>query len=307
MNNDIDTQLIAQVNLIRQKGCNLQTVKKEIGEDRLKEFIHSVYPKFSITEIETITGIPDSTLGYWFQQLNIPFVRNHITNRAIPGGEESQIIISKGVVIKKVSTIKITPELAYIIGFALGDGNIQRFMVEVFNKDEKLRGHLFELLKPYGSITEERRENGLWRLRLSSVKIANLIKDKKEVRKDTINYIFSRDDLARRFIAAFWDAEGSVLLGKHNYYHIYLYNSDSYLLRKVCDFFDSKNIKFSLLNMKLRSNAYFLKGRPIIAKKIIQRIGIPKSSCLNWVKEIGIYLNHSKKREIVNEILNHRG
>lgn len=298
----IDETLVNQITELR-KEKNFQTIKKEIGEERLREFIHSIYPKFSITEIEKITGIPDSTLGYWFQQLKIPFIRNHVFNVSLPGSLSSEVVVSKGAVTKKVSTIDITPQLAYTIGFALGDGSTQKYQVEVFNKDKQLKYHLLNLLEQYGPITEENRENGLWRLRLSSVKIANLIKDEKGLRKDTVDYIFSNEELAKMFTAGFWDAEGSVLQGKNKYYHIYLYNSNEYILNKICSFMSSKSIGFSALNMKSRENAYLLNNRKVVAKKLIKRLSIPKSSMLIWAKEVGIYLNHTKKSRVVKDIL----
>ena len=302
----MDQKLLTKINKIRKKG-NFQTVRKNIGEERLKEFINSIYPKFSITEIEAITGIPDSTLSYWFEQLDIPFIRNHIVNIALPGDRDTQLVVTEGAITKKISTIKITPELVYVIGFSLGDGSIQKYMVAVFNKDRKLREVLLKFLKQYGSVTEDEREDGLWRLRLSNGKIANLIKDEKGIRNDTLDYIFNDEKLAKQFIAAFWDAEGSVLHSKYNYYYIYLYNSNNIILKKVGEFFRSKNIKFSIINLKSRKEKYFLKDRQVNPRKTLQRITIPRSSFLTWAKEIGIHLNHSKKREVVKEILNYYG
>lgn len=299
----INAELLTEIKQIKNDNGNFQTIKKKIGEERLKEFILSIYPKFSITEIETITGIPDSTLMHWFKRLNIPSIRNHIKNIAIPGEIDSNLVISKGAICYKVSTIKITPELAYVIGFVLGDGSVQNWMVEVFNKEQNLRKILFEYLSPYGSITEDRRDNGLWRLRLSNGKIASLIKFKKRVRKDTIEYIFSNDELTRKFLAAFWDAEGTVRR-QGNYFHIYLYNTDKYLMDTIGGFLTRKDIKFSVHSRKTRDKETILDGHIIKSKKILFRISIPKSSVGKWINEIGIYLNHSKKREIVNEMLN---
>lgn len=297
----VNNEILTQIKELR-KDSNFQTVKKAIGEERLRDFIMSIYPKFSITEIQTITGIPDSTLEYWFKKLNIPSIRKNIRNIAIPGEIDSYFVISKGARCYKVSTIKITPELAYVIGFVLGDGSVQNWMVEVFNKEQNLRNILFEYLSPYGSITEDRRDNGLWRLRLSNGKIASLIKFKKSIREDTIEYIFSNDELAKKFMAAFWDAEGTVRR-QGNYYHIYLYNTNKYLMDKIGDFLTRKNIKFSIHTRKTRDKEYLLGGHLVKSKKILLRISIPKVSLLNWINTIGIYLNHSKKREVVDEML----
>lgn len=300
-----DEEIIDRMNELRKKH-DLRAIKKEISEDRLKGFFNSIYPKFSITEIEKITGIPDSTLGNWFKELKIPFIRSHISNISIPGEENYKIIVNKDGIINKLSAIKITPELSYVIGFSLGDGSIQKYMVEVFNKDKNLRKVLFNYLKPYGTITEEERINGLWRLRLSSVKIANLIKDKNKIKKETIDYIFNERELARHFIAAFWDAEGSVRK-QGNYNHVYLYNCNEYLINKICSFLNLNDIKFSIHKRPSRDKFGILNGREIKSKKTLIRISIPKVSVLKWADEIGKHMNHSKKREVVNQILNSFG
>ncbi|MFH1209316.1 MAG: LAGLIDADG family homing endonuclease [archaeon] len=290
--------LISRIRDIRKSG-NFRHVINDVGKERLKEFINSIYPKFSITEIEKITGIPDSTLEYWFKQLDIPFIRNHIDNFSIAGEINSEIIIKKGNKTKKVSSIKITPELAYLIGFTLGDGTVQKYMVEVFNKDKRLKEVLFNIIKQYGSIIEEERKNGLWRLRLSSVKLANLIKIDKKIRKDTIDYIFRKDELANRFIAAFWDAEGTVIKRKNTtkYFDIILSNSNEYILLKIVSYLKLKKISLSVRqNIDLRKNS-IIKG-----KKKIFVVRIFKDSFQKWINLIGLNMYHSKKREIVKDI-----
>jgi len=57
-----------QINNIREYG-NFQTMRNKIGLKKLKSKLIKLYPKNNITEIEKITGIPDSTLEYWFEKL----------------------------------------------------------------------------------------------------------------------------------------------------------------------------------------------------------------------------------------------
>lgn len=301
----INYELINQINETR-KGHNFREVKIKIGEDRPRQLINTLYPRFPITEIESIMGISDSTLERWFEQLKIPFIRNHISSISIPGDANSQKVIMQGTAPKKLFTIKITPELAYAIGFTLGDGSVQKWAVEVFNKDESLRKVLLDYLEPYGSITQEERQNGLWRLRLSNGKIANLIKNEKGIRQDTLDYIFNNEELTRRFIAAFWDAEGSVLRqikGNSRYYHIYLYNSNKYLIGKICSFLNSKNIKFSIHERMIRNKPNIFQGHVIKSTKGLARINIHKISWATWLDTIGLLMHHSKKRRMVGEIM----
>jgi len=307
--NEANQKLLDQIIDLRKENHDFRAIKKKVGEDRLREFISAIYPKFAITEIEDITGIPDSTLGHWFELLDIPSIRSHIKNISIPGSINAETVITKEGVTLKVVTIDITPELAYVIGFTLGDGSVQQYMIEVFNKDSELKEVLFNYLKPYGTIKEEERENGLWRLRLSNGRIANIIKNNTGIRKDTLDYIFNNDKLTKQFIAAFWDAEGSVLK-QSKYFHVYLYNSNRDLLHRVSRFLQSKKIKHSIITVSgpsIKERTYYYKGKPIISKKDIFRIGIPKSDVTKWANEIGLHLKHSKKKEMVKKMLENVG
>ncbi|VVB60938.1 LAGLIDADG-like domain protein [uncultured archaeon] len=301
---DFDHELLSQINEIRKNG-NFQTVKKTIGEEKIRQFINSMYPNFSITEIEAMTGIPDSTLEHWFKLLKISPIRNHIATVSIPSNTDAQTIITQGLTTKKVSSIKITPKLAYVIGFTLGDGSVQKYMVEVFNKDKALRRVLFDYLTPYGSITQDERPNGLWRLRLSNGKIANLIRDEKGIRQDTLDFIFKDETLARNFIAAFWDAEGAILKKKDrkNYCDRYLYNSNKYLIDKICKFLEKKEIKYPRHIRSEKERVYYLNGRQVKSNKPLHRISIPSHSRLKWINEIGLHMRHSKKRETITKLL----
>ncbi|VVB81279.1 LAGLIDADG-like domain protein [uncultured archaeon] len=301
MINKIDIDMINRIKEIRKKG-NFQTMKKVIGENELKQFFNTIYPKCSITELEGILEVSDSTLQHWFSRLGMPMVRNHISNLTYPADFNSQIVIQERNGAKKVSAVNITPELAYIIGFSLGDGSIQKYAVEVFNRDNNLRKHLFDLLRPYGTITVVDRDDGLWKLRLSNVKIANLIKDERGVREDTLDYIFADECLARQFIAAFWDAEGTVRK-QDKYFHLYLYNSNHDIIQRISKFLKANGIELSISERKTRDKDFVLNGRLVKSKKTMQRISIPKSAALRWVELIGTRLLHSKKRNTVNEIL----
>src|SRR3989344_63208 len=287
----------------KKDGGNYLTIRKEIGEERLREFFKAIYPKFTITEIEKITGIPDSSLGYWFHKLKIPFTRHHAKTIAYSGDkDETGAVVTIGDKTYELVTIKITPELAYVIGFALGDGSISQYMVEVFNKDKALRKPLFEFLKPYGTITEQERANGLWRLRLSNGRVANLIKDQEGLRYDTLEYIFKNTELARKFIAGFWDAEGTVR-AQGNYYHLYVYNSNEHLLDRITRFLEKKGIKCSKLSKEPAKGIRYLDGHRIISKKIVHRLSVSKNYAKKWIEEIGVHMFHAKKSNIVKQMI----
>ena len=304
MINGRNQELLDQINMIREKG-NFQTLITKIGANKLKKFISSMYPEQSIPEIEKITGIPDSTLERWFVQLGLPKSRRHFTNASIPGNFDAEIVLTGVKTAQKFSVINITPELAYLVGFVLGDGSIQKFMVEAFNKDRKLREHLLEIMKPYGSVTETERDDGLWKLRLSSVKLTNLIKDEKGIRQDTLDYIFEDAELAKKFIAAFWDAEGSIGKRKNlkNYFDVILYNTNTNILSQIRSFLKDNDIDTSLKHFTETRGSYFIGGRKVSAKKKVFRIRVLQGSFENWINLVGVRMLHSKKSAVVNEML----
>lgn len=291
---------IEEVTGILERG-NFQTVKKNFGKTKLKKLLLKFYPKYTIPEIERITGVPDSTLGYWFKRLNIATIRKNVRSYSKAGNRDSKRIKLEGDALTKVHNVTMTPELAYIIGFALGDGSTQKYQLEVFNKDESLYSYLYGLLRRYGPLGEDKRSDGLWRLRLSSIRIASLVRKNGRINEETISYIFKRDNLARKFVAAFWDAEGSVRR-ENRYFHIYLYNSNTYLLDNVEEFLTKKRIDYSTRFTFQPGREYYLKGRRVRSKKKIYRISIPKSSMKKWKKEIGVHMVHTKKKKVVEEI-----
>ena len=303
--NNINKTLMLQIQKvaeIKRRG-NFRILKNELGEAELKKLLLKLYPRYTLPEIESITNVPDSTLGHWFNLLKIPRKRWHIKTIASAGSRDHEEIVNDGKEIRKKATVKVTPDLAYLIGFTLGDGSVQKYMVEVFNKDLGLYEHLSTIIRAYGNVTEDRRANGLWRLRLSSGKIANLIKKNKEIDEDTISYIFKRNTLAKSFVAAFWDAEGRVARSKYNYFHIYLYNTNEYLLDVVGQFLKSQGIGYSMHSRTNYNRVYLLKGRLVRSRKPLHRISIPKKFALRWAKEIGVHMMHSTKKKAVKQIL----
>lgn len=296
------TAQIEEINAIREHG-NFQTLKKQLGEAKLRNILLSLYPKYTAPQIEKMTGIPDSTLTNWFRHLGIPRERWHTEIISQVGNKDSEIIVRQGGKIKRKYTVEMTPDLAYLIGFCLGDGSTQKYTVEIFNKDAELRKHLYSIIRNYGPIGDKGvRTYGLWVLRLNSIRIANLIKIEKEINKKTIDYIFKRKKFARTFIAAFWDAEGRVAW-QGKYAHIYLYNTNKYLIDTIGSFLKSQKIDYSIHSRFDSEREYTLKGRIVKTKKTMHRISIPKGSSILWAKEIGVFMKHSKKKQTVNEII----
>jgi len=294
-------KLIEEISNVRKKG-NFQTVKNTIGKEKLVNLINKFYPKYDIKTLEKIFKVPNSTLSFWFKNLGIETVRRHINNISVAANFNHSGIFTSNNCASKLSAVKITPALAYLIGFTLGDGSVQKYQIEVFNQDKGMYDYLVKIMEKLGPVTLDQREDGLWRIRLSSRKISDLIKRNKIMRKETINFILNNDNLAKHFLAALWDAEGSVLKQK-NYFHVYFYNSNKDLIDMVSNYLDKKDIGHSVLKLNEKRKEYFVKGRLVRPKKQICRIGIPKSDLKKWVDEIGLYLLHSKKKKIVSEII----
>lgn len=295
-----DQETIRQISETLGKH-DLRAVKKTVGTERLTKLLKKLYPKNDIKTIERIMNIPDSTLGYWFKNLGLPSVRRHVSTSVFPANFDRSTVVAYGNTAKNLSAIKIDGDLSYLIGFCMGDGAIQKYMVEAFNKDIGMKEYLKTTMQRYGSVKEGSRPDGLWKLRLSSVKIAALIKKNGKIVEEALDYILSDNELAPKFVAGMWDAEGSVLK-QLNYIHVYLYNSNKELLEKISKYLESEGIKNSMIEVKRRTHAYYLNGRQIISRKKIYRLGVPKSDLKQWRELIGLYLKHSKKIAVVCEI-----
>lgn len=295
-----DQETIRQINEIRKKH-NFRAVKRIVGAERLVKLLKKLYPKNDIKTIERIMNIPDSTLAHWFKNFEIPFVRRHVSTAVFPANFDGSTVTTHRNTAKNFSAIKIDGNLSYLIGFCIGDGAIQKYMVEAFNKDVGMKDYLKTTMQRYGIVQEVIRADGLWKLRLSSVKIAALIKRNGKIVEGVLEYILSDKDLAPKFVAGFWDAEGSVLK-QAKYTHVYLYNSNKELLERISKYLEKHNIKNSIIKVKKRTQPYYLNGRQIIARKQIYRLGVPKSSLKKWRELIGLHLKHSKKTAVVCEI-----
>ncbi len=300
-----DLRLVNRIKKLRHSG-NFQTIRKEIGDEKLTDLIRKLYPQNDFKSLEVILGVPDSSLGHWFVQLGIQRTRRRVSNFVFPASFDRQTVIAGGKMAKNISAIKLDENLAYLVGFCLGDGAVQKFMVEVFNKDKGMKEFLKATMKRYGKVQDVTRKDGLWKLRLSSVKIASLIKQNKKMVQETIEYIISDTALAQSFLAGLWDAEGSVLK-QRNYFHVYLYNSNKELLDVISDYLNRYGIKNSTINVKQRTEPYNYKGRLIISRKPVYRLGVPKSYVKKWAELIGLNLKHSKKSAVVYDIINGDG
>ncbi|MCX6800984.1 MAG: hypothetical protein NTZ73_02255 [Candidatus Diapherotrites archaeon] len=296
-----DLKIIKRISEIRKLG-NFQTVRKTIGDKKLVSLINRLYPKNNISTLEKIFGVPDSSINYWFKQLEIKPSRKHVNNLVVPANFNGSSVFSVGNKSTNFSAIRIDKDLAYLIGFCIGDGSVQKYAIDVFNKNHGMKEYLNKIMARYGKVKETNRKDGLWKLRLSSVKIADLIKRNSIIRNDTLNHIFSEKILAGNFLAGLWDSEGSVLKQK-NYFHVYLYNSNKKLIDEVSNYLERDGIQNSVLAMKKRLNRYVLQGRVVKAKKTVYRIGIKKTSLDKWVNLIGLHLKHDKKYVVVKQIL----
>lgn len=296
-----DSDMISRIKSIKQDG-NFHTMRKTFGEQKLISLIGRLYPKNDIKTLEKIMNVPDSSLSYWFKQLGIKTTRRHISNSAIPADFDGCFVLNTQNTTTNINAINIDEGLAYLIGFCIGDGSVEKYSIEVFNKDTGMKKYLENVMKPYGKVKQRLRPDGLWKLRLSGVKIANLIKRNKAIREDTLDYILSDDELAGRFLAGLWDAEGSVLR-QGKYFHIYLYNSNKRLIDKISEFLGLGGMDTTIIPMKKRENEYYLQGRKVVAKKTVYRLGIPKKHFKQWAEMIGLHLKHSRKSAVVKDIL----
>lgn len=297
-------EIAANIRDCTTKG-DLRRVLQRVGEGCLRQFLLSLYPALSLGEIETATGIPDSTLGYWFRRLRIPTNARHARSVSVLCDEDGFSVMGTPESAVYEHKIMLTPELAYLIGFALGDGTIETYSVATFNKEETVVRYLQTICEKYGKVTYRKREDGLHKLRLSSRKIACLIRENGKIREDTVDYVLNDPECSKYFIAAFWDAEGSVAAKQIGICssNVVLYNSNKQLLEKIASALSGIGIETTIISYAYLDRKYILKGRPLHPRKVMHKLRVKEAFVLRWAQTIGSFMQHPKKQERVKAIL----
>ena len=134
-----------EIQFIRREGGtyakkgNFSTLSLKVGTEKVRNLLKSLYPRFTLTEIEKITGIPDSTLERWFNVLDIPFNAFHCSIVSIPSNKNKEYSIGKYKVISKKRLIRINihkpswPDWLSEIGMHMHHSKKRKVVNEILN------------------------------------------------------------------------------------------------------------------------------------------------------------------------------
>jgi hypothetical protein len=134
--------------------------------------------------------------------------------------------------------IRLTRELAYLLGWIIGDGHSNRREVDAIVSlrerrwiEPLVKRLLGRFRKPF-IVTR----NGARIIRCSSAKLARVLCTASGRRHwKNVDFVLESSRFAASFIAGFWDADGGVFHEANGAFRAHLYNSNLLLLEKIAD------------------------------------------------------------------------
>jgi hypothetical protein len=132
--------------------------------------------------------------------------------------------------------IRLTAELAYTLGWVLGDGYVNKREMDAI-VSERERSFIEPFVKPvlggFGSVFVVPR-NGALIIRCNSTVLSRTLCSPKGTRIwPNVDFILDSSRYARCLIAGFWDADGGIYREVNGTVRAHLYNSNLFLLDRV--------------------------------------------------------------------------
>ena len=205
------------------KGKTFEEIRRVIGTERFREILNYLYSELGMSTIiiARLLNVSSYTVGYWLRRLSIPIRPHKLKEYSRLGYEEKwQVEVING---QTVKTHVIVPniDLVRIIFFAIGDGSVTQYCLQLFSSEKTLISIYQRRMGKYGAVykdfwdkegrkVEYLAEAYLCRLTLNNSEIARLIADHHGLRFDTIAFCLANKELARHGIASLWDADGSI-------------------------------------------------------------------------------------------------
>jgi len=319
-------EVLSEVKAMKAKS--FKEVSLEMGPKKFRNVMCHMYSVLgmSTVAIGNLLNKSDVTIADWLRRLGIGVKSHRYKVYARLGRrEEWRLETVNG---EKVKTHIIVPDksLIRLIFFAIGDGSIGNYMMQIHQANKSLFPILLDRMRRYGRVFVDyystdggnatKLENACkYRLTLNRSEIARLIFSHGNLRFDTIRFSLADIRLAACAIASFWDADGSILVDRTKALgfraeitqtHVPEAGKDAIMLLT--------EIKRSLKNhwgiqSKLRSinllslSEKQIHGRKIKTKKPQYILHIVQSDLLKFAKKIGIHLEHPGKKERILKII----
>ncbi|MAG47482.1 hypothetical protein CL617_02655 [archaeon] len=251
--------------------------------DRFGKFVKGIVPwnkgkkePYSAETLKRMSGAKKGkcpNTGYEFKKGHIPWIKGKkgVTKANITSFKKGQIF-SKAIIEKRLKNLrkkvlikpnlKISQDLAYIIGILLGDGSVFKcsttynIVLDITDKNIALK--FFNSLKSIGlnpRINERMPTNGIGKLKKYIViaHSTNFGLWFKNLSIKKLKKSLNKKYLLKSFICGFYEAEGTMYTTKQKYknkvykkFHIGMSNTDIKLIQFVKGLTDKLDFKFNL-------------------------------------------------------------
>lgn len=304
------------------KSKSFKEISEEIGLGKFREVMHFMYATqgMSTVCIGDFLNRSDVTIADWLKQLGIEVKSHKYMTYARLGKKESlKVETIDG---KRVKTHILTPDedLVRLIFFAIGDGSIGNYTIQIHQSNKELFPLLYKRMRRFGQVftdfytLNERKVSKLedsdkYRLTLNRSKIARLISDWNGLRLDTVRFILADREMATYAIASFWDAEGSVPADSTKSLEYRTEITQSQAPKEKKNSLELlKEIRNSLkkhweIKSKIQPLKKYNYKNSYKTKKTRYILRIPQNNLPKFAKKIGVNLEYTKKRENMSKII----
>lgn len=154
--------------------------------------------------------------------------------------------------------IRLTLRLAYVLGWIIGDGYVNRREIDAIISMRECRliePFIVRFLERFGKVFVVPR-HGAHIIRCNSTELARALRKATGQRYwKNVDFILDSPKFAAAFIAGFWDADGGVFHEPKGAFRAHLYNSNLPLLKKIARALDVHfGIEVTLYKRKTRSS-----------------------------------------------------
>ena len=205
---------------------------------------------------------------------------------------------------RRVKIVPISPdsELAYFLGFAVGDGSFSHRTISIHQslKEKNYLPVLESLVtrlsrKLGGGVNKSIHQERLLDLTWCNSRVSRMIMFAHEVRYDQIDG-FLNGRFSADFVAGFWDADGDV-----NREHPRLHNTDLRLLQVFQLALKNRFCVESRIRVTTPAGSRrVIRGVEIVSRRPIYCLQVSRGSRVQWAQMIGVKLRNPRKFEAVD-------
>lgn len=283
-------------------GAKLPELLKSFGQNEFKQLLQTLLYSMTETEIARKAGRSHKLIAFWTKRFGL--FQHKMGSKGAPlligslPGKESLPVI-KTMQGRRVKIVSVSPDsdLAYFLGFAIGDGSFAQRSVSIHQSmGEKDYLPILESLlvrlsrKLGGGVNRSIHQGRLLDLTWCNSRISRMIMFLHEVRYDQIDG-FLNGRFSAEFVAGFWDADGDV-----DRQHPRLHNTDLRLLQAVHLVLTERfGVQSYLRASTPVGSKRIIRGIEIISRRPLYRLQVARRSRKKWAQTIGLKLRNPRK------------